>query len=212
MGHPAASGSLHSARASETHHQVKMSTTTTTSMNTRLKRLSNCFCLYLSLFFFKGSYGWFQSTAWTVWVVYFLIEAICATHSDRCQSQLQKSICTIEKSINTSHFTSSPLFFCHLAVACTKIPVDSDLCGHVQRVLRGLCHLQLHDLLAQLPGKPVPQPGVDAGVPGAAETPAPPLLLPALANGRVCVFYNWHTSSPCGTPGWPSCIHHSSSI
>ena len=52
-------------------------------------------------------------------------------------------------------------------------------------VLRGLCYLQLHDLSAQLPREPVPQPSLDAWGPGAAEAPAPSLLLPPLANGRV---------------------------
>lgn len=67
----------------------------------------------------------------------------------------------------------------------------------MQRVLRGLCHLQLHDLPAQLPGKSVSQPGDDAGGAGAAETPAPSLLLPALANGRVSFLYNTFTIRTC---------------
>lgn len=73
----------------------------------------------------------------------------------------------------------------YLAVDRIEVSRHSDLRGHVQRVLRGLRHLQLHDLPAQLPGEPVSQPGADAGGPGAAETPTPSLLLPTLAYGRV---------------------------
>lgn len=83
----------------------------------------------------------------------------------------------------TAHFSLYCLF--QLAVDCLEIPQHRHLRGHVQRVLRGLRHLQLHDLLAQLSGKPVSQPGDDAGGPGAAETPAPSLLLPPVADGRV---------------------------
>lgn len=68
---------------------------------------------------------------------------------------------------------------------CVEVPQHCHLRGHVQGVLRGIRHLQLHDLPAQLPGKPVPQPGTDAGGAGAAETPSSPLLLPGMAHGRV---------------------------
>lgn len=94
------------------------------------------------------------------------------------------------------------LLFWHLTVDRLKISKDSDLRGHVQRVLRGLRHLQLHDLPAELPGESVPQLGVHAGVPGAAETSAPSLLLPALAHGRVgflwkCVCVNSNMFVSC---------------
>lgn len=66
-----------------------------------------------------------------------------------------------------------------------KISKDSDLRGHVQRVLRGLRHLQLPGVPAELPQQPVPQPGADAGGAAAAAAPAAAVLLPAVANGRV---------------------------
>lgn len=71
-----------------------------------------------------------------------------------------------------------------------QIPQHCHLRGHVQRVLRGLRHLQLHDLPAQLPGESVSQPGDDARGPGAAETPASSVLLPPVADGRVSFSWN----------------------
>lgn len=63
MGHPAAPGSLHSARAPETYHQVKMSTNMS-SMNNDLKLFLSA-CVFI-VCVFLGYYGWSQSTAWTV--------------------------------------------------------------------------------------------------------------------------------------------------
>ena len=73
----------------------------------------------------------------------------------------------------------------YLIVDCIEVPHYSNLCGHVQRVLWGLCDLQLHDLPVELSGPPVSQPGPDAGGPGTAETPASSLLVSTLADGRV---------------------------
>lgn len=83
----------------------------------------------------------------------------------------------------------NPTAFLFLAVVdCAEVPEHRHLRGHVQRVLRSLRHLQLHDLPAELPGETVSQPGADVGGTGAAETPATALLLPALAHGRVSAF------------------------
>lgn len=120
----------------------------------------------------------------------FYNQSHCATHPVKLV-QFERIPLPFLKILHP-HFPCNPSRFC-LAVDCFKIPQNSHLCGHMQRVLRGLRHLQLHDLLAQLPGKPVSQPGVDAGGAGAAETPAPSVLLPALANGRVSSLYNTFT-------------------
>lgn len=83
----------------------------------------------------------------------------------------------------------NPTLFLFLAVVdCSEVPKHRHLCGHMQRVLRSLRHLQLHDLPDELPGEAVSQPGADAGGPGTAETPAAALLLPTLAHGRVSAF------------------------
>lgn len=80
--------------------------------------------------------------------------------------------------LKLSHFPFCP-------VARATIPQPGHLRGHVQRVLRGLRHLQLPGLPAELPQQPVPQPGADAGGPAAAAAPAAAVLLPAVAHGRV---------------------------
>lgn len=38
--------------------------------------------------------------------------------------------------------------FSFVLVDCTEVPQYSNIRGHMQGVLRGVCHLQLHDLLA----------------------------------------------------------------
>lgn len=146
------------------------------SMRKSLKKVSYflCFCC---LFFLLEYCGWSQYTAWTVWVVY-------------PWSKPQCSLYYIYTYNIYGYFLEWPTFcviplLIYLTVDCTEIPQYSYLCGHMQGVLWGLCHLQLHDLLAKLPGKSISQPGVDARGPGAAETPASSLLLPTLANGRV---------------------------
>lgn len=78
---------------------------------------------------------------------------------------------------------------CQLAVDRPEIPQHCYLRGHLPRVLRGLRHLQLYDLLAQLPGEPISQPGDDARGTGAAETPAASVLLPPVADGRVSLVF-----------------------
>lgn len=70
-------------------------------------------------------------------------------------------------------------------VARPAVPRTGHLRGHVQGVLRGLRHLQLPGVPAQLPQQPVPEPGADAGGAAAAAAPAAALLLPAVAHGRV---------------------------
>lgn len=132
--------------------------------------LSLCFyCAFLN----SGYYGWFLFTAWIVWVEPFIVRRILPL------------LLTLKSCHERAQLSPFPFPLFQLAVDRPEIPQHCHLRGHVQRVLRSLRHLQLHDLLAQLPGKPVSQPGDDAGGPGTAETPAASLLLPPVANGRV---------------------------
>lgn len=109
------------------------------------------------------------------------------------------------------YYSSLPVFnltaFLFLAVVdCSEVPEHRDLRGHVQRVLRGLRHLQLHDLPAELPGEAVSQPGADAGGAESAETSAAALLLPTLAHGGVSAFATYRSMSRSrdqARPLWP---------
>lgn len=77
------------------------------------------------------------------------------------------------------------LCVCCRPVACSPLSQPGHLRGHMQGVLRGLRHLQLPGVPAELPQQPVPQPGAHAGGAAAAATPAPAVLLPTVAHGRV---------------------------
>lgn len=119
-----------------------------------------------------------------LWMVpIYSLDSVSSVFFSQKRPTFAVDIKTVSLKAITPHFSLYCLF--QLAVDCLEIPQHCHLRGHMQRVLRGLRHLQLHDLLAQLPWQPVSQPGDDAGGPGAAETPAPSLLLPPMADGRV---------------------------
>lgn len=114
--------------------------------------------------------------------IYSLDSVSCALLIKKCPA-----VCCRERKLSfkaVTPYTSLYSLF-QLAVDRPEIPQHCHLRGHVQGMLRGVRDLQLHDLLAQLSGKPVSQLGDDAGGPGAAETPAPSLLLSPMADGRV---------------------------
>lgn len=106
------------------------------------------------------------------------------------------------KSIQSPNYRRNPekcqnnvlkmLFVC-LAVDRSKIPQDRDLRGHVSRMLRGVRHLQLPDVPAELPGESVSQSGAGAGGAGGETAAATLLLLPAVGHGRVSAHTHTHT-------------------